>query len=118
MQKTTFFGMLSAGMLAMSHVPGMPQWLVLASQAISVFALACLGYHAQDCPKDCPNRKSSAGVVACMAALLVIVTVTLGCRVGGLGLDVKSNTFGSLKLDLDGGVIGKGALPKPVTPSK
>lgn len=112
MQKTTFFGMLSAGMLAMSHCPGLPQWLVMVCNAVSVFALACLGYHAQDCPADCPNRKSKAGIVACMTALLVIAAVALGCKVGGLDVDVKSNTFGAARITLDGGMIGHGSLPK------
>ena len=115
---TTCFGMVSAMCLAASQVPQIPDALHLVLVCISAACVAGLGYHASDIDPRPPFPPALATIL-----LLVVLSVILcACKVGGFGLAIKSPTFGSVELNLDGGVIGHGKLvtneptPRAVAP--
>jgi hypothetical protein len=104
---TTIAGMAGAVSLAVSKVSGLPPWVVTTCEVVTVASVALLGYHAQD-----RSDKPPAPPLGTLAILLAAgMAAFAGCKVGGLGVEVKSPTFGSVGLTLDGGVIGHGKLP-------
>ena len=106
---TSLAGLVGAMAMAASEVPGIPpQWHLVCDLTVAV-SLAAMGYHARDRQGRKPVGK---GTIVASIALVAALTFT-GCRVGGLGLAVHSPTFGSVALDLDGGMIGSGQLPRP-----
>jgi energy-converting hydrogenase Eha subunit B len=104
---TTVFGMLGAIALAVANVPGLAPWALTACHVVSVACVAGIGYHAQDRSAKPPSAPGASAAIL-LAASLVALT---GCKVGGLGIEVKSPTFGSVGISLDGGIIGHGKVP-------
>ena len=107
---TSLAGLVGAMAMAASEVPGIPPRWHLVCDLVVACSLAAMGYHARDRRGRKPVGK---GTIAASLVLVGALTLT-GCRVGGLGLAVHSPTFGSVQLDLDGGMIGKGQLPRPI----
>lgn len=107
---TSLAGLVGAMAMAASEVPGIsPRWHLVCDLVVAT-SLAAMGYHA----RDRQGRKPVSKCTIVSALLVAGVLTATGCRVGGLGLAVHSPTFGSVALDLDGGVIGKGQLPRPI----
>ena len=89
--KTTLSGTSAAIFLAVSQIPELPQWLALTLKILSAAAIAALGYHAAECPLNCPGtdlagrkRRFPAGPVATILLLIalgVILAHTTGCTV-------------------------------------
>ena len=83
--------------------------LHLACDLTASICLAIVGYNAQDkSGRPPPAPRLYTGIL-----LAAVCIGACGCRVGGLGVTVRSPTFGSVAIELDGGLIGKGVLPKP-----
>lgn len=89
--KTTLSGTSAAIFLAVSQIPELPQWLAMTLKILSAAAIAALGYHAAECPLNCPGtdlagrkRRFPAGPVATILLLIalgVILAHTTGCTV-------------------------------------
>lgn len=111
--KTTLCGLISALALAAHSVPGLPvalyPWLVV----LSTCALAALGYHAQDCPPTCPNRKVPLALL--IGACLVLCAA--GCASGGLALEVSNPTFGKAGVVVEGISFGRHRTPTNLVPA-
>ena len=109
---TTVFGTLGAMALAVSQVSGLSATFHLFCVCVAAAAVAGLGYHAAD-----QSPRPPLPPIACFVVLLAILLVMMtGCKVGGLGVEVKSPAFGSVGVSLDGGVIGKGRMPTNALP--
>jgi hypothetical protein len=106
---TSLAGLVAAMAMAAGEVPGLPPKAHVVCDLVVAMALAVMGYHASDRNRRRPVKKAT--LLVCLFACAVMPVI--GCRVGGLGLAVHSPTFGSVQLDLDGGMIGKGQLPRP-----
>lgn len=118
-RKTTLAGAAAAGLSLLGEATELPPAARVACKAGAAAALALLGYHASDCPSGCRGsdkwgRRIVGGVLIGALALAVV-----GCRTAGFHFKVSNPTFGSLVLEAEPGVIGKGAVPKapgPATP--
>ena len=100
--------------LGLAQVSGISSSFHLVCVCISAACVAGLGYHAADQTPRPPGPP-----IVLFAVLLGALTLALcGCKVGGLGFDLKCPAFGSVGVSLDGGVIGKGHVrtnaPTPV----
>lgn len=54
-QRTTVSGTVAAACLGAAQVPSLPHWAQSALYIGAAVALAQLGYHAKDCPVNCPG---------------------------------------------------------------
>ena len=110
---TTICGLVGAAALAASHVTGLASNFYLACNVVSAICVALIGYHAQD-----RSQKPPAPPTGTVAVLLCgLLLLAAGCRTGGFSLGLKSNTFGSLGLSVDGVAIGKGHCSTNAAPS-
>jgi len=107
---TSLAGLVGAMAIAASEVPGIPPRWHLTCDLVVAISLAAMGYHA----RDRRGRKPVSKYTIVSFLLVACILTATGCRVGGLGLAAHSPTFGSVQLDLDGGMIGKGQLPRPL----
>ena len=82
-----------------------PKLLLLLCAA----SLAALGYHATDCAR-CPGNGAR---LAALGLCLTLIAAVAGCTLSKLGLQVGSPAFGTLKLTVGGGSIGKGGTNTP-----
>ena len=109
---TTLFGCLGAAALAVAQVDGITPTLHMVCVCVGAACVAGLGYHAS----DAKPRPPLPPMVLFVAMLLMFVFTCMGCKVGGLALEVKSPAFGSVGVALDGGMIGKGKMPTNAAP--
>lgn len=104
---TTVCGAVAAASMAVLAIDDLPPSVVLWLRVVGAIAVALLGYHAQN--EGPPGGKPMMLLLCCLLAAFCLLIA--GCRVGGLAFDVKSPTFGSVGVTLDGGMIGHGKLP-------
>ena len=105
--RTTLAGIMGAIALAVANGSPVGSDLHNFALVLSALAVAILGWHAQD--KNPPPPK--APLVMLAIGLGVALLFSSGCKVGGFGMQVASPAFGTLGVQLDGGVIGHGHLP-------
>ena len=101
--KVWLFGLVAACALAALTVQGIPVPICTVLKVVAVVCGVLAGYHY-------PSPPGGVGKVTIGPALglLVLALLAAGCKVGTFSLDVKSPTFGSVGLSLDGGRIGRG----------
>lgn len=52
---TTIYGTTAASLLAAGQIPAFPPWLTMTLHVLAAVSLGLLGYHAADCPPNCPG---------------------------------------------------------------
>lgn len=101
--KTTLCGVLAAASLLGFTEMGLPDpWPKVLAWLCAV-ALAALGYHATDC-SSCPGltARKAAGLATVLALCLLA-----GCTLSKLSVQVGAPAFGTVKMTIGGGAIGK-----------
>ena len=108
------FGLLSALALALITCAGLPTWAYVLLKCVAVVAGVLAGYHYPAPPTGTAVNTAAVGLM-----LLGALALSTGCKVGALGINVSSPTFGSVGVTLDGGVIGHGRVitnaPRPIS---
>lgn len=108
--RTSFWGYAAALGYAVHEWIGLPIWAHNATHVLVAVAIALVGYHAQD---SLPG-KGPPGSGPLLPLLVVSLCLLSGCQLAGLGVAVKSPTFGEVGVTIGGGVIGR---PGPVASS-
>jgi hypothetical protein len=99
--------------MAVSHVAGLTPGVYTICNVIVAISVALMGYHAQDRSQK-PPAPPSGTIAVILCALLIWCA---GCRTGGFSLGVRSPTFGSVALSVEGVAIGKGHCPTNAAPA-
>lgn len=87
--KTTLSGAFAAGCLAATQVPDLPPWLGVCFRLGAAIGVASLGWHATDCPANCPGSDDQGrrlplperwpSLLLSFALLVPLGAVLLGC---------------------------------------
>jgi hypothetical protein len=101
--RTTLYGYIAAAGYSLHEVVGLPVWAHNVTHLLVGISVALLGYYASD--SRGPGNGRGPGPLLPM--LVLSVGLLSGCQVAGLGVEVKSPTFGSVGIRIGGGSLGR-----------